>query len=349
MLHHITHWESWHYHTKYMPLAPLWLWYCLKARSMWFFTASNPTITFGGFEGEGKQEIYEQMPPGSFPDSIFISPGADFEDVLSQIEENGLSFPLVVKPDKGIMGYMFRRLHTADQLKRYHEFIGMDYIIQRWVGYPLEVSAFYYRMPGCMQGRVTGFLMKQPPTVTGDGKTALKDLILNNEDLKYKIEELLVRHREHLQMVLPEGKDYALAYASNRSQGGKLISLAHEIDDRLVTILDSISNYNGQFFYGRFDIKCASLESLKNNRDFLVLEYNGAGAGIQHIYGNHLSLKEALRTIARHWKILYRISTYNHRINKIPYWPYLKGRKFLNQALRHTKLLAKLDAEFPAH
>lgn len=348
MLHHITHWESWHYHTKYIPLTPLWLWYCLRAKSMWFFTTSNPTITFGGFEGEGKQEIYQQMPSGSFPDSIFIGSETDFERVLMLLEDSALSFPLVVKPDKGIMGYMFRRLHNADQLKRYHDFIGMNYIIQRWVEYPMEVSAFYYRMPGNLQGKVTGFLMKQPPIVTGDGKTSLKQLILKNEDLKYKSEELLVRHREHLQMVLPHGKVYALAYASNRSQGGKLISLSHEIDDRLVTVLDNISNFSGSFFYGRFDIKCTSLESLKNNRDFLVLEYNGAGAGIQHIYGNHLSLNEALRTIARHWKILYRISTYNHRVNKVPYWPYLKGRRFLKQALRHTKLLAKQDAEFPA-
>ena len=57
----LTHWETWYYITKYIPLAPVWLWYCLRARSCWFFTPSNPTLTFGGFEGESKKEMYDQM------------------------------------------------------------------------------------------------------------------------------------------------------------------------------------------------------------------------------------------------------------------------------------------------
>ena len=70
----LTHWETWHFHAKYIPILPAWLWYCIKSRSLWFFTPSNPTLTFGGMEGETKEEMYEQMPPGTFPRSIYISP-----------------------------------------------------------------------------------------------------------------------------------------------------------------------------------------------------------------------------------------------------------------------------------
>jgi hypothetical protein len=39
-----------------LPIAPVWGWYCLKVKSVWFFTPSNPTIAFGGFEGETKKK-----------------------------------------------------------------------------------------------------------------------------------------------------------------------------------------------------------------------------------------------------------------------------------------------------
>ena len=45
-------WELWPVAMIYAPLGPLWLWYALKAKSFWFFTPTDPTITFGGFDGE---------------------------------------------------------------------------------------------------------------------------------------------------------------------------------------------------------------------------------------------------------------------------------------------------------
>ncbi len=77
----ITHWETWHYLAKYIPIMPAWIWYCARARSCWFFTPSNPTLTFGGFEGESKKEMFDQLPPGSYPRSIYISPSLPFEEL----------------------------------------------------------------------------------------------------------------------------------------------------------------------------------------------------------------------------------------------------------------------------
>ncbi len=53
-IYYIAHWEVWHWFAKYIIIGPAWLWYCLKARSFWFFTPANPTITFGGFVGESR-------------------------------------------------------------------------------------------------------------------------------------------------------------------------------------------------------------------------------------------------------------------------------------------------------
>lgn len=287
------------------------------------------------------------MPEGSYPESIYITPDMPFGEVENLVAQHQLTFPLVVKPNVGIMGYMFRRIANLEQLKKYHDFIPMEYIIQRWINYPVEVSVFYYRMPNKDSGKVTGFLMKQHPEITGDGKSTVEELILHNKSLQYKTEELFNRHREKLNFVLPQGEQFVLSYASNRSQGAKLVGLSQLIDDRLVSVFDKISGYSQSFYYGRYDIKCRSIESLKENKDFSILEYNGAGAGIQHVYGNGLSLWQACHTIAQHWKMLYRISVYNNRVNHISFWKRKKGRKFLKEALVNIKRLEKLDSGFP--
>lgn len=343
----LTRWESWHHHVKYIPIMPVWFLYCIRAKSFWFFTTSNPSITFGGFEGESKREIYEQLPSESYPKSMYVEPSITFSELEKQVTDNGFTYPFIVKPDVGTMGYMFRKISNAGELKKYHEYMLFKYVLQKLIDYPLEVSLFYYRMPNETRGTVSGFLMKLPPQIKGDGESTFLELIENNADLKFKQEEMKQRYQHELDTVLPAGETFILSHASNRSQGGKMVSLEHEIDQKLTTLFDKISLHSKHFYYGRYDIKCASVESLKNGKDFSILEYNGAGAGIQHIYGNGLSLWKACMTILDHWEMLFRISVHNHQKGS-PYWKYLTGKKFLKKAMRDLKVLKKLDNGFPA-
>ena len=65
-IYRAAHWETWHWLVKYIPMVPFWLMHCLRARSPWFFTAANPTLTFGGYEGESKMEMYSLLPAHTF-------------------------------------------------------------------------------------------------------------------------------------------------------------------------------------------------------------------------------------------------------------------------------------------
>src|SRR5437868_4122044 len=188
-LYILTHWERWHYHLKYIPLYPAWLWYCLKARSWWWFTPSNPSLTFGGFEGETKREMFEQLPPSTYPKSIYISPSLSFEEVEKLIAGNGFKYPFAVKPDRGMMGFMFRKIDTVEQFKRYHKAMPVDYIVQELIAYPLEVSIFYYRFPNDNKGTITGFIKKEMLEVTGDGETPLWNLILQHPRARFRLDE----------------------------------------------------------------------------------------------------------------------------------------------------------------
>ncbi len=341
-LFRLAHWETWHYLLKYLPMAPVWLWYCARSRSLWFFSSSNPTLTFGGFEGESKKEMYAQLPPDSYPASVYISPCLLFAEAENIIHAHSFSYPFAVKPDVGMMGYLFRKIDSRQTFKKYHEQMPVDYIVQEFIDYPLEVSVFYCRYPNQKSGTITGFLKKEFPEVTGDGISNLRELIRRHGSVRFRMEEMLVKHKNKLEQVLPTDEVFCLSPALNLSRGGKLVSLQHEIDSRLLAVFDRLSHYTKYFYYGRYDIKCASVEDLKNGQHFSILEFNGSGAEPHHIYGNNLTLIQAYRIVWQHWKILYQISKINHH-NGVRYWGFRRGFLFLKKAKRHFKKLKKAD------
>ena len=328
---------------KYIPIMPVWAWHCLRARSLWFFTPSNPTIDFGGFEGETKSQMYEQLPPGTYPKSIYISPGLAFEEVKIKAEVN-LTYPFAAKPDAGMMGFMFRRINNEEELKAYHQKMPVNYIIQELVNYPLEVSVFYYRMPKEEKGTITGFLKKEFLQVKGDGRSTLLELMEGYERARFRLEEMKAKNADNLQKIIPAGEIYFLSYALNLSRGGRLISLEREKDENLLKVFDGLSHYTKHFYYGRYDIKCTSVEDLKQGKNFSILEYNGCGAEPHHAYGNNNTLLQAYGIFLHHWKILYKISNYNHR-NGFPRWGFKKGWDYLKKGKANFRLIKKLDRE----
>lgn len=347
ILYKITHWETWHYVVKYIPLSPVWIWYCIRSGNPWFFTSSNPTLTFGGFEGEGKKEMYEQLPPGTYPRTIYINPSLSMPEVEERLGANNFDYPFIVKPDIGMMGFMVRKISNRGQLMQYHSTMPKQYIVQTLVDYPLEVAIFYYRLPHEKKGTISGMLKKEPAYVIGDGRRNLLQLMEENRNIRYKLEDIKKRNQQQLDHVLPEGERFNLSLASNRSQGGLVEGIDHEIDDDLQTQMDSWSNYSGKFFYGRYDIKCASVESLKKGKDFYILEFNGAGAGIQHVTANNYSLFQAQAIILHHWKMMFTIAKLNRR-NGVQHWGAWEGGKFLNDARKNLVMLKKMDADFPS-
>ncbi|MEP6616629.1 MAG: hypothetical protein ABJA57_08630 [Ginsengibacter sp.] len=338
------HWEKWHYHVKYIPLYPAWMWYCLRSGSWWFFTSSNPTLTFGGFEGESKKEMYDQLPTWSYPKSVYISPFEHFTSIEKKIADKNFAYPIAVKPDIGMMGFLFRKIDNLEDLINYHSKIPVDYIIQELIAYRMEVSVFYYRFPGEENGHITGFLKKELLEVTGDGKQTLGELMVTlNSRPSFKINEWKIKHATMIHQVIPAGEVFRISWVANLSRGGKLIHLADQKDEALLKVFDELSHYTKHFYYGRYDIKCESIEELKMG-NFSILEFNGSGAEPHHIYGSGNYLLQAYKIILDHWAVLYRISRYNHD-KGIRYWKFRSGLKFLKEAKKHFSLLKKLDQE----
>jgi len=339
----LKNWELWPFWLRYLSIAPKWFWYCLRAGSFWFFTPSNPTLTFGGFEGESKREMYEQLPPSSFPKTVYIQPGQPFADVVERIANGGFIYPFIVKPDVGMAGILFRKIDTETQLAHYHAKVPVEYLVQELVDLPVEFSVFYYRFPNQQKGTITGLLQKEAMHIIGDGQTKLLRLIEEHPKAKHRQEELLKWHRSRLDLILEKDEKYYLTHAANLNRGGSFINLSKKIDERLHLVFDQLSLYSKTFFYGRYDLKAASLDDLKQGKNFLLLEYNGSGAEPNHVYNSGYSLHEAHREILKHWKVLYEISVYNNK-RGIRYDSLKKGWRCLQSAKKHFALLNKIDS-----
>ncbi|HZY79042.1 MAG TPA: hypothetical protein VFE50_05925 [Cyclobacteriaceae bacterium] len=341
-IYYLTHWEVWHWFVKYIIIGPAWLWFCFRSKSLWFFTPSNPGITFGGFLGETKRDSYRHLPPGSYPKSIYISPRSTFPDVKSDVAANGFRFPFVVKPDVGMMGFMFRKIESFDQLRQYHAAMRSDYIVQEYSEYPVEISVFYYRFPGEAKGHISGVVRKECMSVIGDGTSTLRQLIINYPRARFRTKELFSKHSGRLDDILEKDQEFVLSDALNLSRGGRLVSLEREIDDQLIRVFDNLSD---QFYYGRYDIKCTSLDDLKQGKNFTILEYNGCGGEPHHVYGDGSSFFRACWVLASHWHALYRISKLN-RDKGIKVWSHAEGAAHMRKALAHFEELKRLDHTF---
>ena len=244
----LTHWELWNFYLLYAPISPIWFWYCLRSRSFWFFSSSNPSITFGGFEGEGKKEMYDQLPTHLVPRTIYIMHDLPFEEVLRQVDAAGFTYPFIVKPDVGMKGILFRKIENEEQLQKYHERIPVEYIVQDLVELPVEVSVFYYRFPDQQKGTVSGFIHKELLQVKGDGVSTLEELIRQHPRARFRMEEMQHRHGHRFDRVIPEHEIFYLSYAGNHNRGAHFTNLHREINEDIHRVFDELSHYTKYFY-----------------------------------------------------------------------------------------------------
>ncbi len=325
-------------------MGVVWLYYALKAKSFWFFSNVNPTLEFSGFEGESKKEMYEQLRVALYPKTIYIKAGTDFQLVKAALINNSFNYPYIVKPEIGMQGILFRKILKEKDLFDYHHHIPVNYIIQDYVDLPLEFSVFHIRYPGHTRGKVTGFILKEYMHVKGDGVSTLQQLVKRHPKAGDRQIEMTKKHAENLATIIAKNEVYYLSIAGNHNRGARFVNLYKQIDQQLCDVFDKISLEAGKFYFGRYDLKCTSIEDLKEGRNISLLEYNGAGAEPNHIYDCGMSYSAALKEIARHWNDLYMIG----RINKkrgIPYWSFMKGYRYLRNARKFFKKLRQYDLQ----
>ena len=309
----LTHWEYWPFHLVYIPIFIYWVYLGIKARSVLFFSAANPAIESGGMLGESKFNILEMLPGELKPKTIFIHKEYSEEKILQLIKANGINFPLIAKPDIGERGWMVEKLENPEQLKNYIKGAYFHFIIQDFISHPLEFAIMYYRYPGEEKGIVNSVTIKEFLSVKGDGKSTIKELLNQNPRAILQIPVLNDVLGDKLNTVVKKGEKRELVSIGNHCRGTKFINGNHIIDRQLMEAFDEVNKTTPGIFFCRYDLKCTSIEDLKNGKNIKIMEINGVGSEPAHIYDPGFKLKDAYKALFHQWKTIYEISRINRK------------------------------------
>lgn len=324
----LLNWEYWSFNVLYAPLYPYWFWLCFKARAFFYINAANPGIRNGGFLMESKKEIYDILPFGSYPTTLFFVAGTNVETVIDKIQKENVSFPLIGKPDIGMRGMSVKKLENEEDIQAYVQQADFDFLIQSYIPFEEEVGIFYYRIPGEEKGRITGIVGKEFLSVTGDGFSTIDQLLQLDPRYILQLPVLRKTMREELTIVLNKGEQRVLVPYGNHARGAKFIDLTHLADEQLNAVIDTLAKQIDGFYYGRMDIRYESIELLREGRNFMIVELNGSGSEPTHMYDPKHSVFYAWREIARHWKVMCKISMLNHA-KGVPYMTRAEGLAML--------------------
>lgn len=309
-------WEFWPPWAAYLPLAPYFLYLALRHRSLTLFTAANPGIPSGGFVGESKSQILCHL--SRLEDVV-----AEYAVIPSRLESarriqtarrfmssNGLEFPVVLKPDVGERGSGVAVIRSFAELESYLHRAESDTIIQRYVE-GAEFGVFYYRYPNESRGRIFSITEKRFPVVVGDGKATLRELILRDSRAICMAATYQRVSKRPLEDVPAAGESVQLVELGSHCRGAVFLDGWRLKTPALEEAIDRISRAHPGFFFGRFDIRTASVEAFRQGQLFSVIELNGVSAEPTHIYDPSVSLLAAYRVMFEQWKIAFEIGAAN--------------------------------------
>ncbi|MDZ4741427.1 MAG: D-alanine--D-alanine ligase [Alphaproteobacteria bacterium] len=314
----VSYFEFWPQHFFYAPMVLYWLWLSLRYGGITLPTISNPLFPMGGWIGESKCSVFEHA--GSHARQFIApwgllqrTPGLTTSQALDASANAGLKLPFIAKPDMGCRGAGVRRIRSTGELGAYIEAFpaGENILLQALADFEGEGGIFYIRKPNETRGQITSITLKYFPYVYGNGVSTLADLI-SADPRAGKLQHIyLPRHRDRLDWIIPNGQPFRIAYAGSHSRGTIFRNGNHLITEAMTDAFDRIAKDIKEFYFGRFDVRFASIAALQAGQNFTIVEVNGAGAEATHIWDRRTTLHEAYGALMQQYKALWEIGAQN--------------------------------------
>jgi len=299
---------------------PIIFWIVLLAirhRSALLFTASNPAMPNSGLVDEDKasnlltiQNIY----PDYVATTILIhanNPNKQKNKAIDEMAIHQLNFPVILKPNSGQRGVGVKVIRDQEQVQNYFElYPNTDILLQEHVA-GLEFGVFYTRLPNSAYGSIFSITEKSFPALTGDGLSSLEKLILDDPRANYMAEFLLNLHQKNLDRVLDKGEKIQLVEIGSHCRGSIFLEGSQHISDELTKMIDKISQSIDGYYFGRYDLRVASEEDLRQGKNFKILEANGVSSESANIYDPKYGLLNAYRVMFKQWALAFKIGKQN--------------------------------------
>ena len=318
-------WEFWPAWFFYIPVGVHYLWLAVRYRSFSVPTSSNPGLAAGGFIGESKYEILNDLRRTSpeFVAEAFLLDGRTTSDRLLSLHrlsrQHSITLPFILKPDVGQRGNGVKLIRSMRTAFEYLQEVSAPVIVQRYAPGPHEAGVFYNRLPGDARGHIFAITEKVFPTITGDGTRTIEQLIHADSRAALIARTYLRRFASRRDEILAPGEMLKLVETGNHAQGCIFRDGMHLHTDALECAIDEISRKLPGFFIGRYDIRYENEGDFKQGRNFQIVELNGATSEATSIYDARNSLFLAYRTLFRQWSLVFAIGARNRANGHVPY------------------------------
>lgn len=322
----ITNWEFWPIQIFYFPVVVYVQLLGIKYRSFTAFAAANPALPAGGFKGESKNDIYNALrKSGRFNENILahvlIRRSSPLRERLSAawhfMDENKLTFPLVVKPDAGERGKGVRIVQSLDELTNTISSSECDLIIQEFARGE-EVGIFYYRFPNQPHGQIFSITEKRFPIVMGNGVSTIENLILADSRAVALAQEYIDHNHAQIDRVPALDEAVRLIDIGTHSRGAVFLDGGWLKTSVLESRIDEICRSYDDFYFGRFDIRVPTFADLQMGRNIKIIELNGVTSESTNIYDPNYSLIDAYRILFRQWRLAFEIGVENAKLGASP-------------------------------
>lgn len=291
-------------------------------------------MKYSGVMGESKFKVLSSIPQKYTPKTIFISSSISYSSIQKSIKDNGILYPFIIKPDVGERGKNIEKINNEEELRSYLRGKCLDLNIQEFIDMDLEFGVLYHRHPGLNSGKITSIVQKGFLFLAGDGKSTIRQLLMQNIRSSNRIHYFSQRLKGQIDLVLENEKKILIEPIGNHCRGTVFYNANHLINDKLNSIFNEIATKIEGFYYGRFDLKVPSLDDLYAGNNIRIIELNGVSSEIAHIYDPDYKLLQAYKDVFKHMSFIYEIAKKNHE-NGVAYdslWKFLKDlREHLKQ------------------
>ena len=308
-------WEFWPMSLFYAPVVIYIIGLVIRYRGL-TFTAVNPGLPGSGFIGENKSDSLLQLQKDNAQltakTTLILqanTPDKKYQQCKVFMQENKLSYPVILKPDFGQRGIDVAIIYNEKSLVDYLAEAVFDTVLQEYID-GVEFGVFYMRQPDEKNGKIFSITHKCFPSITGDGVSRLDELISQHPRLHYMAAFLFREHHDNLHTVPAKDEEVNVVQLGSHCRGSLFLEGQQYKTPALVQVVDHLSQQIDGFYFGRYDIRAESIEAFQRG-DIKVIEVNGVTSESTNMYDPSYSVFTAYRILCKQWAFAFEIGQKN--------------------------------------
>lgn len=311
-------WEYWPAWLVQAPILPELMRMAKRHGGGRVFTCANPAIPSGGFVGSPKSVFLQALAgagatlprwillPAAVADSA-AKAESRVEALEAWMKKENVNWPVVLKRDVGGQGLGVRVCREHKEARKYFADNLGAVVAQEHVS-GVELAIWYAREPAAATGQILAVAEAQFPSVVGDGKHKLDQLILSDERALNCGRIFLAKFAARVADTPAKGEVIVLSEMAQPSDGAYALDATTELaTPELTAAIDALAKQLPNFHFGCITVRCSSRDDLRAGCNLQVLGAAGVKAAASIIRDSRRPATEERQQAVERWEKCFAI------------------------------------------